>query len=766
MWPNASHKIRWYLTVTLLFHLVAIAGLAVTKLFSNGKSDKPILISLNKPVTSISSEKAHEPAFAMDGDATSYWASSLGSSGSTWMQVDLESIHTINRIRLSNWVDGKRFYHYHIVGSTDGTNWFPIAVKSDDRTATDEGDQFIVEAVAQYVRVYITHNSANNSAHISDFKVYGHPLPTKVVNDALPLEIEQSAFDRELYSAGQPVNLKYNIRNPSKNNKVKLSGLHAKIFKFGDPYFLQEIPLESGLTVLPGQSVQLSANHLWTIPSNIATGSYGIYLQFRYDNGYIAERYANFIRIVSGSERTVYHIDKHNFKGFDVYTLDGGMSAEYAVQKSAEMLGATVSHTWYVSPKGGTYPVYGTRPFLQQSIKQTVDFYNKEFGMETPFDTVIISTGVMPVSYLSRTMKALVLPLQYLVSLDTIKELRTMLQYANDNGIPSFASIGYARSMPMTGVAWMKLLGLPKEYKDFLNQHQVKHVVLMGADETNGGEDLVKKVVSNGVKPTGTDPGDIYVVYKQRATAEDIAWLNKEIKDFGEVPLEKYTRHLSDWEGGVIKRQIDQFSDDIKASTGVREIVFVTGRASLGLYDLPTFAVLEFMKKNEEAFSSDGPIVRGVTLSPYLLSHPFYETTIQYVPLVYYQGNTTQNTIDLRLNEMVRNAVRLYFPNTRFEDLKIWINASRNTGGSIAEDFKKSLSEKGFLHIEEQNYGVDEEWKPEDGMDAPTERIVEKWVASTSPEALKEWDYRLAPLSIEDLKTIARKYPNVSVTSK
>ncbi|CAG7637810.1 hypothetical protein PAESOLCIP111_03882 [Paenibacillus solanacearum] len=762
MRPKANAK--WYFIAALLVVLAAMASLAVMVWFPNGKSDEPVLISLNKPVTAMSSEKAHEPVFAIDGDAASYWASSLGTAGMTWMQVDLESIHKIDQIHLRNWVDGKRFYHYYITGSIDEANWFPIAVKSDDRPAADEGDRFQVKAVARYVRVYVTHHSANNSAHISDFKVYGHPLAAKAANDAHLLDIEQSAVDRETYSAGQPVSLTYSLRNPSKDNKVTLSALHVKIFKLSNPYVLLEIPVQSGLTVLPGQSVKRTVPSLWTIPNDMPAGSYGVYFQFQYDSGYIDERYADFIRVVSGSERTVYQIDKHNYKGIDVYTLDGGMSAEYAVQKSAEMLGATVSHTWYVSPKGGTFPVYGTRSFLQRSIQQTVDFYNKEFGKETPFDTVIISTGVMPVSYISRTMKAPVLPLQYLVSLDTIKELRSILQYANANGIPSFASIGYARSMPMTAVAWMKLLGLPEEYKQFLNQHQVKHVVLMGADETNGGEDLVRKVVGEGVNPVGTDPGDMYVVYKQRATAQDVALLNKEIKDLSEAPLEKYSRHLSDWEGGVVKRQIDGFSRDLKASTGVREIVFVTGRTSLGLYDLPTFAVLEFMKKNEEVFAADGPVVRGVTLSPYLLSHPFYETNIRYVPLVYYQGNTTQNTIDLRLNEMVRQAVRRYFPNIRFEDLNIWINASRNAGGNVAEEFKRSLREKGLLHIEEQNYGADEEWKPEDGMEAPTERIVEQWAASTTPEALQAWDHRLTPLSIEDLKTIARIYPNVSVT--
>ena len=101
---------------------------------------------------------------------------------------------------------------------------------------------------------------------------------------------------------------------------------------------------------------------------------------------------------------TTYQIAKEEYKGLNVFMLDGGMSAEYAVQKSLANLTAGVSHTWRIGPGGGPKPVWGTPDFLQQSVQHTVDLYNEYLGKSKKLKTVIIATGVPAVPYLSADM--------------------------------------------------------------------------------------------------------------------------------------------------------------------------------------------------------------------------------------------------------------------------------------------------------------------------------------------------------------------------
>ena len=91
---------------------------------------------------------------------------------------------------------------------------------------------------------------------------------------------------------------------------------------------------------------------------------------------------------------TTYEINKETYKGVDVFTLDGGMSAEYAVQKSLSNMTSAVSHTWKIGKGGGPAPVWGEKDFLIKSAQKTVDLYNKYLGSDKPIETVIISTGV------------------------------------------------------------------------------------------------------------------------------------------------------------------------------------------------------------------------------------------------------------------------------------------------------------------------------------------------------------------------------------
>ena len=202
---------------------------------------------------------------------------------------------------------------------------------------------------------------------------------------------------------------------------------------------------------------------VWEVPSEFTPAAVGVYQK---EEGQLT--YSSYFRVVIPGMLTTYQIAKEEYKGLNVFMLDGGMSAEYAVQKSLANLTAGVSHTWQIGPGGGPKPVWGTPDFLQQSVQHTVDLYNEYLGKSKKLKTVIIATGVPTVPYLSAAMEAPVLPLHFLVSVNSTKEISSILEYSSQAGVPCYATLGYDASMDDVGVAWIKLLALPDEYRKFI----------------------------------------------------------------------------------------------------------------------------------------------------------------------------------------------------------------------------------------------------------------------------------------------------------
>gem|GEM_PF-5739596 len=140
---------------------------------------KPASIALGKPATAESSEAGHGPELAVDavpGNGT-YWDAALDGNSSRWWQVDLGQLHRIDRIVVRNYVEGSRYYHYEVQASQDGTTWTTVAAKTDSAPADDDGDSYTVNVDARWLRVVMTHNSSNESMHLSDFQAFGYALP-------------------------------------------------------------------------------------------------------------------------------------------------------------------------------------------------------------------------------------------------------------------------------------------------------------------------------------------------------------------------------------------------------------------------------------------------------------------------------------------------------------------------------------------------------------------------------------------------------------
>jgi len=110
------------------------------------------------------------PAYATDGDPRTYWGADYAPQ---WLRVDLGEERTIGRVRVVNYADGERFYHYRVECSSDDESWLTVAEKMNDGPATWDGDEHLFEPTpARYVRVWVLHNSANIGLHVGELEVY------------------------------------------------------------------------------------------------------------------------------------------------------------------------------------------------------------------------------------------------------------------------------------------------------------------------------------------------------------------------------------------------------------------------------------------------------------------------------------------------------------------------------------------------------------------------------------------------------------------
>jgi hypothetical protein len=586
------------------------------------------------------------------------------------------------------------------------------------------------------------------------------------VNEPAPtiLRINNCLTQKGSYFEGDKVNISFTLSNPS-SSLIRINSIQVKIQNLKHPDgFINEVIVANDITITAKKSYEVNNSRIWTVPNNAAQDPFGVYIEYVLNDGYKEIAYQTFFHVVDKSMITTFQIQRSSYKGLDVFSLDGGMSAEYAVAKSVANLASGVSDSWKVNGHAsGPNHVYATPGFLKNSVKQTVGFYNKLLGSHTPFNSVIISTGIPSIPYLSGAMKAPVLPLHFLVSANTVKEIQSILDYSNQNGYSSYSTLGYDASVPYA-VAWVKLLDIPKEYIDFLIQHKVKNVILLGATAPTGGEATARKVISTqNADPDKYSAGSLFILYPQGGVAADSAALKDKVKDIDEVTQQPDFTRVADWESGIIPEQLTNFSKNIKKFTTIEDIRYITAADDGELYDLATYASLAFMHKNKKVFTVDGSSpINGVALNPYLLSDPLYENRFKYIPLVYWQGNPQQSIIN-KLEYVVKAAISSYFPTVKFNDLTFWINSSINFGGpEKAMALKNALLVKG-LKIKENDYSLDEVWDTKDGMKAPCEVRAKDLMDFSSSQALKNWNDNLLPLLPVDLVDISHRFPQIFI---
>ncbi|QTD37641.1 hypothetical protein JL193_16490 [Polaribacter batillariae] len=549
------------------------------------------------------------------------------------------------------------------------------------------------------------------------------------------------------YNVGEQVEIVgFNIKNTS-STKVKITEISSKIRGFGDDKSVKYSAIISENIEIPiGGTFSTPQKSIFTIPNSLAKDAYAVSIYLKFSDGAQRELYKTFFRVSDTQTLLTYKIDKEEYNGLPVFKLRGGLSAEYTVQKSAASFVSGISHSW-TSP---IETIASTPDFLERSINNTIDFYDGTVGATTPIETVIISTGIPGVQYLARNMKGVVLPLHFLVASGTVKEAQTILEYANNSGYKSYGTIGHDFSITNTqSVGWIKLLDLPTQYKKFIEDHQVKNVILLGHTGTDDGETQAQKVADTRGK---YEENSLYLM-RFSGDASD-GYLKQILSDYEATRLSSVTK-VADWEAGIIPAQINNFSASVKAKTSAT-VTAVTANDGVHLWNLGTYTSLALIKKNQTIFEVGGPAVRGISTNQYLLGNPSYESYIRYVPFLYFAGFTAEFQYNNWLSTKIKSAVNSYFPDIVFEDLTFWTNDA---------SMDALLKTKG-LKVRSSNYSAGQVWDISNGLNSLTEVRAVDILSKTTPSAFKTWNDNLEFLDLNDLQEVSNKFPEIKVEQK
>ncbi|MCY2928375.1 MAG: family 20 glycosylhydrolase [Planctomycetota bacterium] len=136
-------------------------------------SHKQTNLTTGKPVTASATEATYVPANAVDGLVLAdkaWWAPSFPA----WLQIDLESPHTLNRVEVFPFWDGRRYYQYTVELSLDAKTWTLVAdMSKNEKLSTPAGDSLEFKPIpARYIRLNMLKNSVNSGVHVVEVRAY------------------------------------------------------------------------------------------------------------------------------------------------------------------------------------------------------------------------------------------------------------------------------------------------------------------------------------------------------------------------------------------------------------------------------------------------------------------------------------------------------------------------------------------------------------------------------------------------------------------
>lgn len=165
--PERRPRRSSLLVTALVAALMAAAPLAPPATAAAGSS-ADTLLSGGKPVTASSVEgSGFEAAKAVDGNASTRWASVEGHDPE-WIRVDLGDTYNVSRVKLT-W-EAAYGKSYKIQTSPDGATWTDVYSTTSGNGATDD---LTLSGSGRYVRMYGTARGTTYGYSLYELEVYG-----------------------------------------------------------------------------------------------------------------------------------------------------------------------------------------------------------------------------------------------------------------------------------------------------------------------------------------------------------------------------------------------------------------------------------------------------------------------------------------------------------------------------------------------------------------------------------------------------------------
>ncbi len=106
------------------------------------------------------------------------------------IDLNLDGIYELSKIVIYN--NEGSYNHYQIYTSSDGVNYDKVAYKSDDKMASDTGDEYTLDVNASHVRINLSYNSKQMEGNLAEVELYGSKVGE--LNDKIE-KIEVADFE-------------------------------------------------------------------------------------------------------------------------------------------------------------------------------------------------------------------------------------------------------------------------------------------------------------------------------------------------------------------------------------------------------------------------------------------------------------------------------------------------------------------------------------------------------------------------------------------
>ncbi len=146
-------------------------------------------IALNKPVSAscLRADGSSPASYMTDGDRATWWGSKTYTNDEPWIEVDLEEIYKLDSVNVvAYWFD-PRYYGFDVYTSINGKDYTLVAKKDSNDIETVYGNTYDFDSnvYARYIKVMVTSNSANTSAHLMELRAYGELVTTGTQDEIL-----------------------------------------------------------------------------------------------------------------------------------------------------------------------------------------------------------------------------------------------------------------------------------------------------------------------------------------------------------------------------------------------------------------------------------------------------------------------------------------------------------------------------------------------------------------------------------------------------